>query len=227
MNTMLAPRDWSTHVRTLVALEWPQATVLSDLLTAEALHEVQHELELEKHWENRIGGLNLDRPRGKYVTSLARELTFALRNVVCDYRITSHWAIASDNGPGLGTHSDNATITCSLWLTEDVFNVSPDTGGLVIHDVARPDGMTYAEFSSFTQSKAYVKQQTLGRQMRIPYRCNTAVIFRSNLMHEVESVDFEAGDLLSRRLNLTYSWDDPDRSRARVIGPTSPMDLLP
>lgn len=219
MIPMLSPRPWGEVIQKLRSPAWPQVVIADGLLTPEGLNALRVELSEGSAWQTRIGGLNLDRPRGEHATRLAIELSRALGELIEGLRITSHWAIASDNGPGLGTHSDNATITCNIWLTDDAHNQSPDTGGLVVYDVARPPKMAYAEFSSFARCRSYVDEHTDGRKLRIPYRCNRAIFFLSRLMHEVEPVSFVAHDILTRRLNLTYSWDKLEWSRARVLPP--------
>ena len=48
----------------------------------------------------------------------------------------------------------------------------------------------------------------------VPYRCNRAVIFDSDLFHETDRITFKDG-YTNRRINITmlYGWRDPATKR--------------
>jgi hypothetical protein len=46
------------------------------------------------------------------------------------------------------------------------------------------------------------------RPITVPYRCNRAVLFRSNVVHRTDALDFEAG-IENRRVNVTFIYGHP------------------
>ena len=50
-------------------------------------------------------------------------------------------------------------------------------------------------------------KRTNAKAVTIPYRCNRAVIFDSDLFHETDAIRFKEG-YLNRRINVTFLYGD-------------------
>lgn len=109
-----------------------------------------------------------------------------------------------ENSSGLATHVDDGAVSINLWITPDAANRNPATGGLRFWSAAAPRGY----FATASQAeKVAILQDVLARErppMReIPYRCNRALLFRSNLLHQTNRMDFADG-YENRRINITF-----------------------
>jgi hypothetical protein len=109
-------------------------------------------------------------------------------------------------GGGVQAHTDHAAVTFNFWITADEANLDPEHGGLTVYKVREPldwdwrdvntrkyEPETRARIDSLTQS---------AERVSVPYRCNRAVLFASNLFHESDRFRFAEG-FENRRLNIT------------------------
>ena len=101
-------------------------------------------------------------------------------------------------------HADAAAVNVNFWGTPDEANLDPESGGLVVWDKEAPMDWNFKEYNSEkNRSKIQAFLDGAGaRMVRVPYPCNRAVIFNSDLVHETDDVQFRDEDL-SRRINIT------------------------
>lgn len=216
MTAALQERDWESVVRSFRATEATVPVVLDDVMTSDALTALRNELAGHDGWEDHGSALRWNRPDGPVAQRLGVELTRALPALLDGLRITSHWVIAAARGAGIPMHADNATASINIWLTDDaVLPQQTGINGLEFYDVLRPEVMSYADFSSHEFCERYVAGRGGAVAMRVPYRCNRAVLFDGRVMHRSEPVEAEP-PLQRRRMNLTYSWDRLEWARQRI-----------
>ena len=100
----------------------------------------------------------------------------------------------------IGAHADFSAVNLNLWITPDAANRRPSAGGLVLYDKRCPTDWGFEEYNA--DKKGIQRQLQDVRRVRIPYRCNRAVLFAADLFHASDEVDFGLG-YNERRINVT------------------------
>ena len=109
--------------------------------------------------------------------------------------------------PPLSPHADFAAVNVNFWITPDEANLDPGAGGLVVYDVDAPADWNFAMYN---RNGAKIRELLAARKARptvIPYRCNRAVIFDSDLFHATPALAFRSG-YENRRINVTVLFGD-------------------
>jgi hypothetical protein len=134
--------------------------------------------------------------------ALARELKVAYADVLRDYELVYLWAFKCDSRrEAVALHADSAVINFNFWITPDSANRAPDSGGMLIYPQTPPADWNLEEQTlSQPVIDRWVAQQP--PPLRIPYRCNRAVMFPSRLVHASDHCDFALG-YTQRRINIT------------------------
>jgi tetratricopeptide (TPR) repeat protein len=186
----------------------PQIAVIDNFLTPPALEGLRRYCLEEPVWRSshRDSYLGAFIGRGfacPLLGQIARELRAALPAVFRDYTLQEAWAFKYDSElAGINVHADEAAVNVNFWLTPDEANLDPDSGGLVIWDVAAPLDW---EFDKFNNDNAAIRDflaRNGAQPIRVPYRANRAVIFDSDLFHQTDTIRFKPG-YLNRRINVT------------------------
>ena len=134
------------------------------------------------------------------VLALARALGERLPRIFGGHRLAQAWAFKYGQGGGTRKHADAAAVNVNLWITPDEACREPARSGLVVYDAAVPPGWRFADYNL---DPAPLERCVAGRAaVRVPYRCNRAVIFDSSLIHESGDVRFRPG-YANRRINVT------------------------
>ncbi|MFO0773420.1 MAG: tetratricopeptide repeat protein [Nitrospiraceae bacterium] len=136
---------------------------------------------------------------------IAEELRLRFPRIFGQHRLTQSWSFKHDSARrGLGMHADAAAVNVNFWVTPDEANRNPETGGLLVWDKEAPADWNFRAYNS-QQNRAKIDEflRASGANMvRVPYRCNRAVIFNSDLFHETDDVSFE-DSYCTRRINIT------------------------
>ena len=187
----------------------PSVVVVDDLLSTPALAALQRFCLEATIWFDckEHGGYlgaylheGFDHPA---LVALAGELGERLSGVIGGHRLIQMWAFKyGQAGSGTRKHADKAAINVNLWITPDHACLDPAATGLIVHDVAAPLDW---RFEDYNLDPAPLERRVAreGRApVRVPYRCNRAVIFDSSLIHESGAVRFRDG-YANRRINIT------------------------
>ncbi|MEZ0374499.1 MAG: tetratricopeptide repeat protein, partial [Candidatus Sericytochromatia bacterium] len=144
---------------------------------------------------------------------IAAELRAALPEILGNQPLIQLWGYKYDSQrEGIVTHADRAIANFNFWLTPDSANLDPDTGGLLVYDVAAPEDWDFQDYNSNDlQAIARYIEARRGRTHRIPYRRNRAVLFNSALFHATDQYAFKPG-YTNRRLNVTMLFGERKRS---------------
>ena len=138
------------------------------------------------------------------IFQIATEIKLAFPKIFGPYPFTSCWAYKYfEKKSGLGVHCDDGTVSINFWITPDQANNNPETGGLVLWNkrVSRDflGKVTEQRLEQFNQ----VISEPDAQSFRVPYRCNRAVLFHSNVLHGTDEIDFKAG-YENNRINMTF-----------------------
>ena len=187
----------------------PSIVVVDDLLSAPALAALQRFCLEATIWFDckEHGGYlgaylheGFDHP---VLIALAREMGERLSGIIGEHRLAQMWAFSyGQGGGGTRKHADTAAININLWITPDSACPDPEAAGLVVHDVAAPPDWRFSDYNLDPAPLERLVAQEGRAPMRVPYRCNRAVIFDSSLIHESGGVHFLNG-YANRRINVT------------------------
>jgi len=137
------------------------------------------------------------------LVQISEELRLALPEIMKDHRLEQCWAFKCDNTKkGVNLHADVAAINVNFWIGPDGGNETPEQGGLLVWDVASPPDWPFADYNANQPKMRAFLEDAGAEAVRIPHRCNRALIFNSTLFHETDQIVFRP-DYVNRRINIT------------------------
>jgi tetratricopeptide (TPR) repeat protein len=199
----------------------PQILVIDDFLNPEALEKLQRFCWGSTIWQRAYGAgyLGAMAEHGlacPLLAQIADELRRDLDVVIGQHKLKYLWAFKYDSRmSGTEVHADKAVINVNFWITPDEANLDPDGGGLIVWDVAAPLDWEPAKYNGDISACRDFLDRHRAQPVKIPYRCNRAVIFDSDLFHQTDKISFR-DDYLSRRMNITMLFGDRDASREAI-----------
>ena len=188
----------------------PEIMYVDGLLTDEALQSIRRFCLDSTIWKRDypngyIGAFLGDGFACPLLLQIAEELRLKLPGVFHQHKLTQSWAFKYDSAlTGLNMHADAAAVNVNFWITPDEANLDSDRGGLVVWDREAPRDWNFKEYNNAKNEPkvlAWLKQQG-AQAVTIPYRCNRAVIFNSDLFHATDRISFKEG-YENRRVNIT------------------------
>ncbi len=124
-----------------------------------------------------------------------------------DLTLTQLWAFKYDQeGHGTGLHADDASININLWITPDECCLDPENSGLTLYPVSIPEDAEFSEYNNDQNGLRELVSKEEENRLKIPYRCNRALIFRSRIIHQTSPYRFRAG-YQNRRVNITLLFE--------------------
>jgi tetratricopeptide (TPR) repeat protein len=183
--------------------------VIDDLLASDVLSELRR-LCLEstfwfddRHLGGYLGAMLRDGFCDPLLLRISRALARRMPRIFRDLPLQQMWAYKYDSRlEGTALHADAAAVNVNFWITPDEANLSEGRGGLVVFDKRAPADW---EFEKFNNDQAAIRsflEDSGARSVVVPYRCNRAVIFHSDLFHRTDDLFFR-DDYASRRINVT------------------------
>jgi len=141
---------------------------------------------------------------------IAEELRKKFPKIFKHHSLTKAWAFKYDSRAkkessslgGIAAHADFAAINLNFWITPNEANLNPKSGGLVVYDVEAPLEWDFNTYNSDKNNIQKELKKSKGKTKVIPYKENRAVLFNSNLFHESDTYEFQAG-YENRRINVT------------------------
>ncbi len=136
---------------------------------------------------------------------IARELKARMPRVFGPHDLEQLWAFKYDSriGKGINVHADFARVNLNFWITPDEANLDAENGGLLVYDAPAPKSWGIEEYNCDAKTMYAFLEGQKARWVRVPYRCNRAVLFNSSLFHETDQIHFAEG-YEQRRINVTY-----------------------
>lgn len=216
---LLTPRDWHDVQRAYSGSLPYNYAVIDDFLRADVCSLVHSGLVAHWGWRYKNWSsehLHNNQPNIPEAPVIAEEVLSNLPELLGGRELITYWALMyKKNTPGR-VHADTAGITLTVWLTPDSHNLDPTSGGLVLYDVKRPDELLAHEHLVSEWSEPYVEQHTKGDRIRVPYRCNRAVLFDGKTFHHTDTLRFAHDSPHSHRINLTFAFDVPETYMERM-----------
>lgn len=189
----------------------PKIVVIDDFLENEVLEELRN-FSLEssiwhKDYQNKnyIGSLPGDGNYSKIHHGIIKDLKNNLPNVLNKMNFEQMWAFNYDNemNKGIEAHADFAMVNLNFWITPNKFNLSKNSSGLKIYNKSVPDSWNFEDYNSESN---HLINNYLGKEkenfIKIPYKCNRAILFDSSLIHETDELQF-TDSYIGRRINYT------------------------
>lgn len=188
----------------------PELMYVDGLLTEEALQSLRRFCLDSTIWKRDypngyLGAFLGDGFASPLLLQVAEELRLKFPGVFKQHQLTQSWAFKYDSAlTGLNMHADAAAVNVNFWITPDDANLDPEHGGLVVWDREAPRDWNFKEYNNKGNEPkvlAWLKEQG-AQAVTIPYRCNRAVIFNSDLFHATDRISFKEG-YEHRRVNIT------------------------
>jgi tetratricopeptide (TPR) repeat protein len=210
-NTAAVTEEWSNSN--------PQLVVIDNLLTEEALAKLQRFCWGSTIWrrvydDGYLGAMAEHGLACPLLAQIADELRGTFPSIMGRHPLHYLWGFKYDSRlSGINIHADKAAVNVNFWITPDEANLDSNGGGLIVWDAAAPLDWEPAKYNGDISASRDFLSRANARPVKIPYRCNRAVIFDSDLFHETDKIDFKDG-YLNRRINITmlFGQRGPDDS---------------
>jgi tetratricopeptide (TPR) repeat protein len=191
----------------------PQIVVIDNLLNPTALEELRRFCWGSTIWREVYDkGYLGTRPQSGFACPLlaqvAEELRLSYPGIFHNHPLLYSWSFKYDNKlQGVQIHADFAAVNVNFWITPDEANLDPNSGGLVVWDVAAPLDWDFIKYNTDESAIRDFLAREKAKSVSIPYRANRAVIFDSDLFHATDQMAFKDG-YTNRRINITllYGW---------------------
>ncbi len=194
------------------AAQWeksrPRIAVIDNLLTDEALEKLRFFCWSSTMWRRAydsgyLGAMPEHGFANPLLAQIAEELRDTFPAIVGSRGLRMLWGFKYDSRlEGIKIHADQAAVNVNFWITPDEANRDPESGGIVIWDVAAPKDWEPEKYNGDEAAMRAFLHRSGAKPITVPYRANRAVIFDSDLFHETDKIDFKEG-YLNRRINLT------------------------
>lgn len=209
LETCLGDNDWREIEERYFASS-PEMIWIDNLLSPRALEELQRFCLASTVWKRGYGNgyLGAFAPQG-FLSPLhlriARELKQKLPRIFGPHRLEQLWAFKYDTrlAKGINVHADFARVNLNFWITPDDANLDPESGGMLVYDVPSPADWPFRKYNESERAIYDFLGQHGANCVKVPYRCNRAVLFNSTLFHETDEIHFREG-YENRRINVTY-----------------------
>jgi tetratricopeptide (TPR) repeat protein len=186
----------------------PQLVVVDDFLTPEALQGLRRFCLESTIWQKPYEGGYLGAfPEHGFAPPLLAQIAEEMRGVypdiLLDHPLLHFWAFKYDSAlQGIKAHADFAAVNVNFWITPDEANLDPEHGGLLVWDAVAPLDWDFARYNAADKDIQELLEKQTPRAITVPYRCNRAVIFDSDLFHQTDVIRFKPG-YENRRINVT------------------------
>lgn len=205
--------DWHALEEQYLASS-PEIISIDNFLTPSALTELLRFCLISTAWRKAYDGQYLGAfAEGGFFSPLHRQIAHELRirmpRIFSEHPLRQLWSFKcmAAKHRGLKVHADFARVNLNFWLTPDDANLDPTSGGMIVHDIAAPGDWSFKDYNNDEKGQedriyGFLRARGANR-IKIPYRCNRAVLFNSNLFHETDQFHFKDG-YENRRINVTY-----------------------
>lgn len=212
----LRHRDWERALAPLFTSDdLDRHVVLDDVLNPAALRELRSELLSSWAWHQRAQPgyvLCLSQPDSAVMGDVIASLTEVLTTFSPGIDACEEWAFLHQRPFHEFVHTDIGSYVWTLWLTPERWDRSPDTSGLRLFPLARPDGMPNRRDQTLT----YFEANPVDTSVYIPYRQNRAVMFPASTFHSLGPCDFDASSVERMRFSVSVFLDHQEHWQAQT-----------
>lgn len=141
---------------------------------------------------------------------IAADIQRAFPSIFAEHPFNTCWTYKyfQDDSDG-HLHADEGAASVNFWVTPDDANLQPDSGGLLIWNKTIPGGYFRTSVEERVQTSLARIAEPDAERGYVPYRCNRAMIFRSNMLHKTERLKFKPG-YVNRRVSITFLYGSPE-----------------
>ena len=215
MNGILRPQNWRKVWESVCSSSPFNFVVIDGFIGAENREQLHFALLQHWAWHRRnwiSSHLHNSRPNVPIIGKIAECLLSKPVGVLQEMVVVDYWALLyANNIPG-PIHADVSGYNLNLWVTPDEYNKNPDRGGLVLYDVKRAGSATDPSEVDPSAVRAFLSKHSSGETVRIPYRCNRAVLFDATTLHCTDKLDFDTSSPDGYRINLSIAFDRRKRA---------------
>jgi len=204
----LAAHDWPAIEERYFSSS-PEMIYIDNLLSPRALAELRKFCLISAVWKKDYRNQYLGAfPDDGFISPLhvriASELRQKMPRIFGLHRLEQVWGFkyTSRMGGGINVHADFARVNLNFWITPDDANLDPESGGLIVYDAPCPPSWGFKDYNQDEQAIYDFLKRRGANSIRVPYKCNRAVLFNSNLFHETDKINFREG-YENRRINIT------------------------
>lgn len=186
------------------------AIYLDDLLATDALTRLQAFLLESTIWHDfsHIGGFVAsyleDGLACPLILQIADEIRTTFAELLAGHPLSQVWAFKGlKPSSTIDVHADDGALSVNLWITPTVANRKPECGGMIVGLVSPPEDWRLTDYDADQERIVSFLEQNPQDRLKVPYRANRAVLFRSRLFHWSDAPEFAPG-YENHRINLTF-----------------------
>jgi len=140
-------------------------------------------------------------------------------NMAWGYKYDSYGS-KQNTQKGIQLHVDSAAVNANFWLTDDDANLAGEGGGLDVFLLEPPVGTPSSVLNDENMNHTALREQleTEGEKVRVSFRKNRLVLFKSNLWHATDAALNFANGYTKRRINLTLLFGQRESSLCHPHG---------
>ena len=202
-------KDWQA-IEEQYFSSYPEMIYIDNLLSQQALEEMRKFCLISTVWKREY----INQYLGAFANmgfiswlhlQIARELQQKIPRIFGDHKLEQVWAYKYNSRlkKGINVHADAAKVNLNFWVTPDEANLNPESGGLIVYDIPPPPSWSFEQYNADEKCIYDFLQKNQSGSLKVPYRCNRAVLFNSALFHETDEIHFREG-YENRRINITY-----------------------
>ena len=194
----------------------PEFAFVDDFLTDQAMSELRQFCLESTIWYDMsaIGDLGANLEDGfccPLLLQIADEIRKTFPSIYGEHYFSTCWSYryyAKKSGDGL--HGDSGRVSVNIWLTPDEANYDPDGGGLLFWNKKVPMLKVKDNPKEMTDKiMRDIIAEPDAEYFSVPYKCNRATLFNSNIIHKTDDINFRTG-YENRRLNITFVFGKPE-----------------
>ncbi|MGE1153512.1 tetratricopeptide repeat protein [Pseudomonas kitaguniensis] len=193
--------------------------VIDDFLTPHALKQLQEFCLQSTVWHTnryahgRLGAFFREGFNCPLLLQVAEEIQQYFAQVIGPrHPLLQLWGFKyGHDQPATYPHADFAAVNVNFWITPDEANLDKSSGGMLIYDVEAPQDWDFDTYNRQGDRIAAFLEASGAQPLVIPYRCNRAIIFNSDLFHATAPLAFRPG-YANQRINITLLYGE--RARA-------------
>ncbi|MES3024460.1 MAG: tetratricopeptide repeat protein [Pseudomonadota bacterium] len=219
-GSAVAPSDALLRAESEYLLSKLGIVVIDDFLAPAALAELQKFCRESTVWHSnsysydRLGAFFRDGFNCPLLLQIAEEIQRVFPNVIGEkHPLLQMWGYKyRHDQPATHPHADFAAVNVNFWITPDDAKLDGESGGLVIYDVEAPLAWEFDAYNRQGDRIAAFLKASGAASIVIPYRCNRAIIFNSDLFHATAPLAFRPG-YLNQRVNITMLYGEREAGR--------------
>ncbi|HCH64881.1 MAG TPA: hypothetical protein DFR83_18895 [Deltaproteobacteria bacterium] len=199
--------------RDAILAEWttqaPGLAVLDGLLKPSVRHRLWTWCHSATIWSDftytggYVGATIADGFVNPLLLQIARELRALLPELFANAPLRQAWAYKyAPRLQGINPHADAAAVNVNFWLAPDEANLDPTSGGLVVYLREAPLDWDFEAFNNDPARLMKLIHDEKIPPIRVPHRCNRAVVFNADLIHATDTLHFRPR-YEDRRINVT------------------------